>query len=166
MKSNTRGRNFDNLKHDGDSNSDSSTAHVCGSQLRLSAHRKLTLHNERWTAQHNLQNSRCSASPHFYTAESSSNDSDCSSSKGRRRFRLLRKKKCDGVSRRHEQINTFKKTPSEISFRVELVIDLTESLICDRQLHSGSSEVSSLSCLEDHSDEGFVGLNIEKQIRR
>jgi hypothetical protein len=169
MKSSTRGRNFDDVKHDGGSISDSSSAHVCDSLLRLSRHRKLAIHSESWKAlnsQHNLQNSRRSPSPHFYTVESSSNDSDCSSSKGRRRFRLLRKKKFDVTPNKHGQVNVLKKTPSEISFQVELVIELTESLICEHQVDCGSSEVSSLSCLDDYIDEGFVGFNIEQQMRR
>ncbi|KAI2498812.1 hypothetical protein MHU86_15665 [Fragilaria crotonensis] len=94
--------------------------------------------------------------PRFHETESSSDDSDGSSSKGRRRFRLGRKRQSwTNLARTNRDSQHHSSRPSSTSGLVEEGM-LEEVALQRSNVCGGVSEVSSLSCLEVCSDEEYL----------
>jgi hypothetical protein len=85
----------------------------------------------------------------FYVAESSSDDSDGSSTKGRRRFRQRRKLQWTNLARSGDSLQRSR-------FPSAGLVDGMGEIALQNQSFGGSSEVSSLSCHEVYSDEEIL----------
>jgi hypothetical protein len=92
----------------------------------------------------------------FYVAESSSDDSDGSSTKGRRRFRQRRKLQRTNLARSGDSLR-------RLRFPSAGILDGMAEIALQNQSYGGSSDVSSLSCHEVYSDEEILEVHSDPE---
>lgn len=92
----------------------------------------------------------------FYVAESSSDDSDGSSTKGRRRFRQRRKLQWTNLARTEDSLQ-------RVRFPSACLLEGMAEIALQSQSFGGSSEVSSLSCHEVYSDDEILDVHSDAE---